>query len=315
LLSNTTLQSLGAKYGITKVGVAKAGTIGHGDYLDNWLKNGFHGEMSYLSNYAEMRKDVSKLLPGAQSIISCYFNYYQNDNAENSHLKGKISRYAWGEDYHSIIREKLQTFADKLHGSEIALLTRKERHRIYRVFVDSGPVAEKLWAQKAGIGWQGKHTNIITKERGSWGFLGEIITRKVFDVYDERHGDFCGSCTACMDACPTHAIFKPYELDASKCISYGTIELDPKIAMPVKIAQNQGQWLFGCDICQDVCPWNRFQVESEETRFHVLPNLKKPLQLESMTRDTFENQFHKSLLLRPHLDGLKRNIKSRDSHV
>ncbi len=315
MLKHTDLNIIAQKLEISKIGVSKAGVSNNFAYLESWLKNGYHGEMSYLANYTEMRKDVRNLLPGAQSVMSCFFNYYQSDSPENEHLKGEISRYAWGEDYHDIIRNKLQTFAKDIHREKIQGLSKKERHKVYRVFTDTGPVMEKQWAQIAGIGWQGKHTNIVTKTMGSWGFLGEIITTEVFDNYDESYADFCGSCTACIDACPTQAIIAPYKLDASRCISYGTIELDGNVEMPPEIVQGQENWLFGCDICQDVCPWNRFAKETHESKYFVLSALEKSLDFDTMSDETFNLTFNKSPLKRPHLMGLRRNIKSRKSHV
>lgn len=222
--------------------------------LERWLKNGMHGEMSYMANYFDMRLDPSLLVPGAKSVVSLLYNYYPEREATNPDLK--ISKYAYGEDYHFVLKDKLK---------ELLACIQDEIGEVNgRVFVDSAPVLEKAWAKRSGLGWIGKNANLINKNQGSFFFLAELIIDLELEP-DLPIKDYCGTCTACMDACPTDAIVEPYVVDGSKCISYFTIELRNEI--PMEFQSKLDNWIFGCDICQDVCPWNRFSKPHNETRF------------------------------------------------
>ena len=306
MLKYSDLQHLGAELGIHKLGVAAVANVA-ADQLNEWLNRGYQGQMSYMERNLEKRLDPRELLPEARSIISIFVNYHQE--AEIPDLDGVISKYARGVDYHGVLKDMLHQLAGQLHHDQTEGLTRKQLAQLYRVFVDSAPVMEKHWATAAGIGWQGKHSNIITSEYGSWGFLGEIITVEEFDRYSTAVPDYCGTCTACMDACPTQAITEPYVVDGSKCISYATIELDGELDIPKDIQENMDAWIFGCDICQDVCPWNRFAKPSHVLAFspiEALGNGGVP-DFNKMDVKKFKEIFAASPLDRPGLKGLKRN--------
>lgn len=310
MLKFNDLQQLGADLGIHKLGVAAVGPLSP-DPLNDWLNRGYHGKMSYMERNQAKRLDPSELLPEARSVISIFVNYHQAE--EQPHLDGVISKYARGIDYHIVLKDILHELASKLHPEKSAELSRKELLKLYRVFVDSAPVMEKQWAISAGIGWQGKHSNIITREFGSWGFLGEIITTEEFDHYSVELPDLCGTCTACIDACPTQAI-EPYIVDGSKCISYATIELNPDVDIPATIQENMDAWIFGCDICQDVCPWNRFAKQSDIKAFVPLQDFKQDgvPDFIRMSQNEFEGSFASSPLERPGLRGLRRNQAVRN---
>ncbi|MCF7796559.1 MAG: tRNA epoxyqueuosine(34) reductase QueG [Lentisphaeria bacterium] len=310
IIHHTTLQPLADEFGLQKIGVARAQAVPSAGKLDEWLKRGYHGEMAYMANHLEKRKDPGELLPGARSVISVFLNYYQPDSEETGGISGHISRYAWGEDYHHVLKDKLYALADRMHDAVSASESRKARNDVYRVFVDSAPVMDKAWAVLSGLGWLGKHSNVITREYGSWGFLGEIITTLPFDRYDEPMADHCGTCTACIDACPTGAIVEPYVVDGSRCISYGTIELKAGQEMPAVIQENLNGWVFGCDICQDVCPWNSFQQPTPEKAFSPLPLLrgKSISDLHKLNSEEFVKAFKSSPLNRPGYEGFKRNL-------
>jgi epoxyqueuosine reductase len=283
--------------GFTKVEILASESA----HLRKWLKKGFHGDMSYMGKNIEKRADVTKILPGAKSIISLGLNYYSDEKFSNDKSKGKISRYAWGKDYHLIIWEMLNKLENELKEIDSSFESRS--------YVDTGPVMDKAWAVRAGLGWLGKHTNVINKEIGSWFFIANIISNYEFD-YSEVIPDFCGSCTACIDACPTNAIIDEYILDSNKCISYLTIE--NKREIPGEFDDKLEGWLFGCDICQDVCPWNiKF---SQVTNFKEFSSNKKITEIEvgevlSMTKEEFKIKFSESPLKRTKLTGLKRNAK------
>ncbi|MCF7903069.1 MAG: tRNA epoxyqueuosine(34) reductase QueG [Candidatus Marinimicrobia bacterium] len=314
-IHHNTLRPLADEFSLQKIGVARAQRVPSADRLDDWLKRGFHGEMAYMVNHLEKRKDPRELVPGAKSVISVFLNYYQPDSEKTAGISGHISRYAWGEDYHNVLKDKLYALADRLHESSALPESRKARNKVYRVFVDSAPVMDKAWAVLAGIGWLGKHTNVITRDYGSWGFLGEIITTIPFDRYDEPMADHCGTCTACIDACPTGAIVAPWVVDGSKCISYGTIELKPEQEMPAVIQENLSGWVFGCDICQDVCPWNSFQQPTRERAFELLPVFRGSdlNALQKLTETEFQIAFNKSPLNRPGYGGIQRNFSKLKS--
>jgi len=306
MLKYNDLQNMGIELGAHKIGVTAVESVAP-DKLSEWLNRGYQGEMSYMERNQEKRLDPAQLLPGARSIISIFVNYHQAK--EQPHLDGVISKYARGIDYHGVLKDILHELARQLHGEQAEGLSRKQRAQLFRVFVDSAPVMEKHWAVAAGLGWQGKHSNIITREYGSWGFLGEIITTLEFDRYSLAIPDFCGSCTVCIDACPTQAITEPYVVDGSKCISYATIELNPAVDIPQDLQANMDDWIFGCDVCQDVCPWNRFAKPSEVQAFVPIKELECEGVPEFCEMDVqeFKNVFSATPLDRPGLKGLQRN--------
>lgn len=265
--------------------------------LEKWLKMKMNGEMKYMENYFEKRLDPTKLVDDAKSIISLAYNYYPKD-LQNKEAP-KVSKYAYGMDYHYVIKEKLNFFLtfikDKIgdvHG---------------RAFVDSAPILEKAWASKSGIGWVGKNSNLITKQVGSFYFLAELIVDLELD-YDGIESDHCGECTACIDSCPTQAIVEPYVVDGSKCISYFTIELKENI--PNEFKEKFEDWIFGCDICQDVCPWNKFSKPHKEPLFQPTSELMKMSRDEwnEITEETFNKIFKNSAVKRTGYKGLMRNL-------
>ncbi len=267
--------------------------------LEKWLNTGRHGKMAYMANYFDKRLDPTLLVPGARSVISLAYNYYpQKDLAKENNYK--IAKYAYGKDYHFVIRDKLKTFKKTLttHIGEIN----------GRAFVDSAPVMERQWAQKSGLGWIGKNSLLLNRQNGSFFFLAELITDLDLE-YDGPVKDYCGTCTACMDACPTDAIPEPYVVDGSRCISYFTIELKEQI--PSTFKGQFENWIFGCDICQDVCPWNRFSTPHTEESFEPHPNLPDMSRSdwEEITQELFNELFRKSAVKRTKYEGLKRNIK------
>ena len=271
--------------------------------LEAWLKRGYQGKMGYLENHFDKRLDPRLLVPGAKSVISLIYNYYPDkaaapDSTETPPLK--IAKYAYGEDYHLVIKEKLKLFLDQLQKAVGTVDG--------RAFVDSAPVMERAWAARSGVGWIGKNSLLLNRSMGSFFFLAELI----LDLDHEPDGpvkDFCGSCTACMDACPTDAIHDPFVVDGSKCISYFTIELKEEI--PVEVKGKFENWIFGCDICQDVCPWNRFSQPHGEPRFLPLPEMTEltTRDWQEMTEDVFNRLFKNSALQRAKFSGLKRNVK------
>ena len=266
--------------------------------LENWLNDGKHGKMKYMENHFDMRLDPRKLVPDAKSVISLSYNYF-NENLQKDKDAPKISKYAYGNDYHKVIKEKLKILFRELQ---------KEFGDINgRVFIDSAPIMEKAWAAKSGLGWIGKNTNLISQKVGSFYFLAEIIVDLEFE-YDTPVTDHCGSCTACIDSCPTGALVKPYEIDASKCISYLTIELKDEI--PSEFNGKMDNWAFGCDVCQDVCPWNRFSRKHNEPLFNPNQEMIKmgKKEWEELTEETFEVIFKNSAVKRTKYKGLKRNI-------
>lgn len=288
--------------GFSKVGIARADALTEeGARLTEWLSQGYQGTMAWMQKDPEKRADVRRIVPGATSVISVALNYYIPANHSNADEKGKISRYAWGDDYHVVMRPRIQSLIDCIKSENPDVRS--------AVYVDTGPVLDKAWAVRAGIGWLGKHTNVITKEYGSWVFLGEIILDVELE-YDEPIPDFCGSCTACIEACPTSAIVEPYVLDSTKCISYLTIE--NKEDIPEKFKSKLANWVYGCDICQDVCPWNRFQQPTEEMAFrpreeNIAPDLHA---LSVITEEEFSRRFRRSPVKRTKRKGLVRNANA-----
>ena len=267
--------------------------------LEEWLANGSHGKMSYMENHFDKRLDPTKLVEGAKAVISLSLNYYSTETRSDIDAP-KISMYAYGRDYHKVIKAKLKALINYIH-EEIGEVGG-------RAFVDSAPVMDKAWAVKSGIGWMGKHSNVLSKKTGSFYFISELILDLELSA-DSPVTDHCGKCTACIDACPTGAIIKPYVVDGSKCISYFTIELKDEI-FPKEYHGKFDDWVFGCDICQEVCPWNRFSKQHKEPDFYPhkdLLNLTKT-EWEELTEDVFQELFKGSAVKRTKYQGLKRNI-------
>lgn len=287
------------RLGFSSCGISKAAFLeDEAPRLEQWLSKNYHGEMQYMANHFDKRLDPSLLVPGAKSVISLLYNYFpeekQNDNSYH------IAKYAFGEDYHHVIKDKLKEMVASMHDHI------GDFHA--RVFTDSAPIMERAWAQKSGLGWLGKHSLLITKNKGSYFFLAEIIL-DVDLIYDMPFKtDHCGSCTRCIDACPTQAILPNNTIDGSKCISYFTIELKDEI--PNQFKGHFDDWMFGCDICQDVCPWNRFSEPNIEAKFkpdeRLLNNNKNDWQ--EITKDVFQEIFRRSAVKRTKFEGLKRNI-------
>jgi len=302
------LKQKALELGFSQAGIAAAQTLDHEMGLfQEWLDRGYHGSLSYMERNLDKRRDPENILPGARSVVVLTYNYftpfYHDCDSAGSESHGKISRYAWGDDYHEVIPPKLQQLSDFLKELSPGAGT--------KYYTDTGAVLEKPWAVRAGIGWQGKHSNVISRTNGSWFFLAVIITDVELEP-DTPHLDYCGSCTACMKACPTSAIVEPYVVDATKCISYWTIETKPEFEIPDAIADNMNGWIFGCDICQEVCPWNRFRKISEEPGFFPRENetCLEFRRIEEFTQEDFSARFRKSPLKRTKLPGLKRNIRA-----
>ena len=265
--------------------------------LEKWLLQNQHGKMAYMQNYFDKRLDPRQLVPGAKSVISLLYNYYTE--IEQNPSAPKLSKYAYGRDYHFVVKEKLKELMNYINET-IGEING-------RVFVDSAPVLERAWAKKSGMGWIGKNTNLINRQQGSFFFIAEIISDLELDV-DGPIEDFCGTCTRCIDACPTEAIIQPYVVDGSKCISYFTIELKEEI--PLSYKEKLDDWVFGCDVCQDVCPWNRFSKNHKEKQFlpsHKLITMNAD-EWHEITTEVFEHLFKDSPVMRTGFNGLKRNL-------
>jgi epoxyqueuosine reductase len=279
-------------------GISKAGFLEEeAPRLEKWLNENRHGQMQYMENHFDKRLDPTLLVDGAKSVISLLLNYYPSETQQNETYK--ISKYAYGEDYHFVIKEKLKELLHSINENigEVG----------GRAFVDSAPVLDKAWAAKSGLGWIGKNSNLLSKQVGSFFFIAELIVDIELE-YDTAVTDHCGSCTACLDACPTQAIVQPYVVDGSKCISYFTIELKENI--PQEMKGSFDDWAFGCDVCQDVCPWNRFSKPHSEPLFNPNPEMlsftKKDW--EEITEETFRAVFKNSAVKRTKFSGLKRNL-------
>jgi epoxyqueuosine reductase len=286
------------RLGFLSCGISKAGFLEEeAPRLENWLNQNMNGQMSYMENHFDKRLNPTLLVDGAKSVISILLNYYpaelQNQDAY------KVSKYAYGQDYHSVIKEKLNELLHFIQ-TEIGEVSG-------RAFVDSAPVLDKAWAAKSGLGWMGKNSNLITQKVGSFYFIAELIIDLELE-YDTPTTDHCGSCTACIDACPTEAIVAPYVVDGSKCISYFTIEL--KDNLPQEMKGKFDDWIFGCDVCQDVCPWNKFSKPHNEPLFQTAPEILSysKSDWEEITNDTFQKVFKNSALKRTKYVGLLRNI-------
>ena len=294
------IKSAADALGFLSCGISKADFLeDEAPRLEQWLNQGHHGSMSYMERHFDKRLDPRLLVPGAKSVVSLLLNYHTNKKQTDTKAP-KISRYAYGTDYHFVIKEKLKELMQIIHR-EIGEVNG-------RVFVDSAPVMDKAWAAKSGLGWLGKNTNLISKKVGSFFFIAELIIDLELD-YDTPVTDHCGTCTACIDACPTEALLQPYQIDGSKCISYLTIELKENI--PTEFKGQMDNWAFGCDICQTVCPWNRFATPHDEPAFEPqeeLLNLTKS-EWQEMTSVVFNKVFKNSAVKRTKFEGLKRNIK------
>lgn len=287
------------RLGFLSCGISKADFLEEeAPRLEQWLKKNMHGEMQYMENHFDKRLDPTKLVEDSKSVVSLLLNYFPSKEPHDK-TAPKISKYAYGTDYHFVIKEKLKQLLEFIY-QEIGEVSG-------RAFVDSAPVLDKAWAAKSGLGWIGKNSNLITKDTGSFYFIAELILDLPLN-YDTPITDHCGTCTACIDACPTGAIVDPYVVDGSKCISYFTIELKNEI--PSSFKGSFENWMFGCDICQDVCPWNRFSKAHSEPLFN--PNNKllsmSKSEWEEITEDLFQEIFKKSAVKRAKFSGLTRNI-------
>ena len=298
--NSNTIKLAAQTLGFLSCGISKADFLeDEAPRLEQWLNQGHHGSMSYMERNFDKRLDPRILVPGAKSVVSLLLNYH-TDQKQKDDQSPKISYYAHGKDYHFVIKEKLKGLLE--------IINREIGEVNGRVFVDSAPVMDKAWAAKSGLGWVGKNTNLISKKVGSFFFIAELIIDLELD-YDLPVADHCGSCTACIDACPTEALIQPYQIDGSKCISYLTIELKDNI--PSEFQGKMDNWAFGCDICQTVCPWNRFATPHNEPAFNPHSEL---LQLsknewEEMTSEVFKKVFKDSAVQRTKFEGLKRNVK------
>jgi epoxyqueuosine reductase len=295
------IKSLAKQLGFDFCGIAKAGFLEEeAPKLENWLKKNYHGQMSYMANHFDKRLDPRLLVEGAKTVVSLIYNYYPPEKLPDGKEDYKIAKYAYGKDYHFVIKDKLKEF--------LARLQEQVGEVGGRAFVDSAPIMERQWAQKSGIGWLGKNSLLLNRKMGSFFFLAELIIDLEATPDAPATADFCGTCTRCIDACPTDAITEAGVVDGSKCISYFTIELKEEI--PASVKGKFENWMFGCDICQDVCPWNRFSKPHAEPDFMPHPDLKNMTKQdwEEITQETFGKVFQKSAVKRTKWTGLKRNI-------
>lgn len=290
--------------GFQKVGIVSADVLTDERVrLEEWLHRGFHGEMPYMARDPAQRTDVRKIFPAARSVVVVAMNYYTpHQHVENSQL-GKISRYAWGDDYHEVIGEKLRELLN--------WIKQQWPEADGKACVDIQPLMDKAWAVRAGLGWMGKHTNVITREYGSWVFIGELLLNLELEPDENQIADQCGSCTLCLEACPTDAIVEPYVLDANLCISHATIESRASMIRP-DVADRLDGWLYGCDVCQDVCPWNHTTPVTDEARFepretNINASLMETLEL---TPESYAARFRGSAMKRAKLQGLQRNARA-----
>jgi len=298
------IKVIAKREGFEKVGIVPATALDvESDRLRDWLARGYHGEMRWMARDPEMRSDPRKLFPAARSVVVVTKNYYTAHEHTDDPATGKVSRYAWGDDYHDVIgaglRSLLAAIKEEVPGTE------------GKVCVDIQPMMDKAWAARAGLGWIGKHTNLITTEYGSWVFVGELLLNIELEYDTEIVADHCGSCTLCIDACPTGAITEPYVVDSNKCISYATIELRDA-ELPGAVAENLAGWFYGCDICQDVCPWNRFAQTTAEVRFQPREgNVNAPLrEIAELSHEDYVQRFRGSAMKRAKLSGLQRNARA-----
>jgi epoxyqueuosine reductase len=296
------IRSEALRLGFHKVGIARAeSSPEQAELLRTWIARGYHGSMRWMERTQEKRSDPELVLPGVRSIVSVAMNYYTPDAYPDDPAVGKVSRYAWGDDYHDLLGERLEQLLDAVK--------RRSPGTEGKVYVDTGPVAEKYWAERAGIGWRGKHTNVITREFGSWVFLGEVLLTAAL-AYDEPAYDLCGTCTRCLEACPTQAFPEPYVLDANRCISYLTIEHRGEIAR--ELGERLDRWIYGCDTCQDVCPWNeRFAAPTDQATFRRRDINHRPTaeEIAGMTDESFRAAYRHSPITRAKREGLQRNAR------
>lgn len=288
--------------GFDRVGVAAADRVGDAERIRVWLDAGRHGEMAYMARQFDQRVDPRELMPGARAVVSVALNYHTPSPPPQPGPCGKISRYAWGDDYHDVVKDKLFVLLDELRAAAPGLEG--------KCCVDTVPIPDKYWAVAAGVGWLGKHTNVITPGLGSWIFLGELILNRDL-APDAPLADRCGTCRRCLDACPTDAFPAPYQLDATRCISYWTIEYRGE-RFPPEIRAGLDGWVFGCDVCQDVCPWNvKFARPGSEAAFAPRPeNVDRPLaELAAIGEDEFRRRFRKSPVKRSKWSGFSRNVR------
>lgn len=287
--------------GFHKIGVARAESLEReGEHLKSWLAKNYNGAMGWMEREPEKRSDPRMIFPEAKSVVVVALNYFTPHEHAPDDASGKISRYAWGDDYHDVVKEKLR---------ELVTWIKSENPEIDgKICVDTAPVMDKAWAARAGLGWIGKHSNLITKDYGSWVFLGEILLNVELEYETEIVEDHCGTCRKCLDACPTDAIVAAQIVDAARCISYATIELrEPELPAPV--GKNLNGWLYGCDICQDVCPWNRFEKPTGEARFEPRAG-ETSIELDkiaALTPESYAARFRRSPIKRQKIHGLKRN--------
>lgn len=293
------IQQKAHELGFFYCGISKADFLTEeAKQLEDWLKNDYHGKMSYMENHFDKRLDPRLLVDDAKSVVTLLLNYYPEEKQDQD--APKISKYAYGKDYHFVIKDKLKAFMQDIQ-KEIGEVSG-------RVFVDSAPVMDKAWAKKSGAGWMGKNVNIIHPKAGSFFFIAELIIDLELNP-DGPIKDYCGTCTKCIDACPTNALVAPYQIDGSKCISYLTIELKDEV-IPAEFNGKMDNWMFGCDVCQDVCPWNRFSKPHQESWFNPHENLLKmnKSDWEDLTQEVFQEIFRKSAVKRTKFSGIKRNI-------
>jgi len=290
--------------GFDKVGIVGAEPLRReAGLLSEWLSRNNQGEMQWMARNPEKRTNPQEIFSPARSVVVVALNYYTPHKHQDNTATGKVSRYAWGDDYHDVLTAKLRSL--------LSWIKEQRPDAEGKVCVDIQPVMDKAWAVRAGLGWLGKHSNVITQEYGSWVFLGELLLNIELEYDEDQIEDHCGSCTLCIEACPTQAITEPYVVNANKCISYATIELRAK-ETPQPIATNLSGWLYGCDICQDVCPWNRFEQVTDEARFapregNVNAKLSDVLEL---TPESYVERFRHSAMKRAKLSGLQRNAQA-----
>ena len=301
---SATIKQRALELGFHKVGVVRAEALTEERArLEEWLALGYQADMEWMARGTSRRTDPRELLPGGRSVVVVALNYFTPHEHSDESGTGKISRYAWGDDYHDVVGEKLKSL--------LAFVCELAPAAQGRVCVDAQPAMDKAWAARAGLGWIGKHTNLITRDYGSWVFLGELVLDIELEYDEAREEDHCGTCALCIEACPTGAIVEPYVIDSARCISYATIELRDD-ALPDYVADKLEGWLYGCDICQDVCPWNRFEQPTDETRFEpregsVNARLEE---IATLTHDAYVERFRRSPVKRAKLAGLQRNART-----
>lgn len=290
--------------GFNKIGIVSAAPLDEEERrLKDWLARGYHATMGWMARDVEKRVRPGEIFPGARSVVVVALNYYTPHQHEENPATGKVSRYAWGDDYHDVMTAKLRAL--------LAWIKEQDPGAEGKVCVDIQPVMDKAWAVRAGLGWIGKHSNVITPEYGSWVFIGELLLNLELDYDHDRIEDHCGTCTLCIEACPTDAITEPYVVDSNKCISFATIELrEPELPSPIE--ENLSGWMYGCDICQDVCPWNRFEQVTEEPRFEPREgNVNAELRdIVELSHELYVERFRGSAMKRAKLSGLQRNARA-----